>query len=98
MDEEAFHDLLESVHIMGEHMSGKKLDGIRVTEFPEVEAKSIRNRVGVSQSEFARLIGVPVKTLQNWEQHRTSPTGPARTLLRMISRDPTAAMRLLISG
>jgi putative transcriptional regulator len=37
---------------------------------------------------FADLIGVPVKTLRNWEQRRREPTGPARVLLSMIERDP----------
>ncbi|WP_422666903.1 helix-turn-helix domain-containing protein [Billgrantia endophytica] len=41
-----------------------------------------RHRVDVSQSEFAKLIGVSVRTLQEWEQGRRVPTGAARTLLR----------------
>ena len=56
---------------------------------------ALREAAGVSQSEFARLIGVPVKTLQNWEQGRTQPTGPARALLKIVGADPKAAIRAL---
>ncbi len=95
MDEDTFGLLLGSVRQMGDHMHDKPVEGAKVTTFPDVEPKTIRDTVGVSQGEFARILGVPVKTLQNWEQHRNRPTGPARTLLRMISRDPTTAIRLL---
>ena len=43
---------------------------------------------GATQQTFANLIGVPVRTLRNWEQRRREPTGPARVLLSMIERDP----------
>ena len=44
--------------------------------------------IGGTQQSFADAIGVPVKTLRNWEQRRRSPTGPARMLLSLIARDP----------
>ena len=44
----------------------------------------------VSQSEFAKLIGVNLRTLQNWEQRRTQPTGPARSLLKIVASNPKA--------
>lgn len=44
--------------------------------------------IGATQSSFAAAIGVPVKTLRNWEQNRRQPTGPARVLLSLIARDP----------
>ncbi|MBF0284168.1 MAG: helix-turn-helix domain-containing protein [Magnetococcales bacterium] len=95
MKDDLFNDLLESVRQMGDHMRGVEVEGVKVTERPEVEAKAVREAVGVSQGEFARLLGVSVRTLQNWEPHRTRPTGPARALLRMISQDPVVALRLL---
>ena len=64
--------------------------GVRVIEPPDVRA--IREKVGLSQSAFARLIRVNVKTLQNWEQHRRNPTGPAAALLTIVARDPKTAM------
>jgi putative transcriptional regulator len=51
----------------------------------------MRRSAGVSQAQFARLIGVPVRTVQNWEQGRTRPAGPARALLKIVALDPAAA-------
>ena len=49
----------------------------------------------ISQSQFAKLIGVNLRTLQNWEQHRTRPAGPARVLLKIVSNDPKAAVEAI---
>ncbi len=46
--------------------------------------------IGYTQGSFAEAIGVSVKTVQNWEQGRRKPTGPARALLTIIARHPTA--------
>ena len=62
----------------------------RVTTFPPVV--ETRARVGLSQSEFARLLGVSVRTLQEWEQGRRSPSGPARTLLAIAHKNPRALL------
>ena len=57
-----------------------------------INARAIRLRtpgdIGLTQQSFADAIGVPVKTLRNWEQQRRQPTGPARVLLSLIERDP----------
>jgi putative transcriptional regulator len=55
----------------------------------------IRQRTSLSQSEFAQLIGVSVKTLQNWEQDRRRPTGPAAALLSIIEHDPALAVKAI---
>lgn len=62
----------------------------RVTTFPPVA--ETRARVGLSQSEFARLLGVSVRTLQEWEQGRRSPSGPARMLLTIAHKNPRALL------
>jgi len=49
---------------------------------------STRGGIGTTQRAFANAIGVPVKTLRNWEQARREPTGPARVLLALVARDP----------
>lgn len=54
----------------------------------------VRAGVGLSQSEFARLIGVSVRTLQEWEQGRRVPSGPARTLLAIASQNPKAPLEV----
>jgi putative transcriptional regulator len=57
--------------------------------------RAIRERTSLSQSEFARLIGVSVNTLQNWEHDRRRPTGPAATLLRIIAHEPRLALKAI---
>ena len=62
----------------------------RITTVPSVA--TIRGKTGLSQSEFAKLIGVSVRTLQEWEQGRRAPSGPARTLLMVADRNPQALL------
>jgi putative transcriptional regulator len=57
--------------------------------------KAVREKTSLSQSEFAHLIGVSVKTLQNWEQDRRRPTGPAVALLRIIGQEPKLAIEAI---
>ncbi len=90
MDDKQFDALLESVRDMGRHMRGETVEGVKVHEFPEPDVKAIRERTGLSQTRFAYLIGVKPKTLQNWEQHRVRPAGPARALLRIVEANPGA--------
>lgn len=72
-------------------------DGPRVhhVEVPEVDVAAIRASTGLSQSAFARSIGVAKGTLLNWEQGRRRPTGPAQVLLAMIARRPSLVGELL---
>ena len=57
--------------------------------------KALRQRLGMTQAEFAEAYSVPVGTLRDWEQHRTTPDAPAQALLRAIERDPETMRRLL---
>ena len=59
---------------------------------------AIRIRLGMTQSQFATTIGVPLATLRNWEQHRVQPDPAARSLLRILDREPEAALRALGAG
>lgn len=65
----------------------------RHTRLPLVA--EIRDRTGLSQSRFAQLLGVSVRTLQSWEQGRRAPAGAARTLLLIAHRNPRALLDLL---
>ena len=58
----------------------------RVINDPPVS--SVRDRTGLSQSQFAQLVGVSVRTLQEWKQGRRAPSGAARTLLRIVAKNP----------
>lgn len=60
-------------------------------KLPE-NVQAIRERTGLSQSAFAALLGVSTRTLQEWEQGRRQPTGPARALLRVADRHPRALL------
>ena len=62
----------------------------RVVTVPSVAA--IRERTGLSQAKFAALLGVSVRTLQEWEQGRRAPSGAARTLLMVAANNPQALL------
>lgn len=94
MDEKNFEELLDSVRDMGRHMRGEDVVGLRAQEFPEPDVRAIRERTGLSQSRFAYLIGVKPKTLQNWEQRRVRPAGPARALLKIVDANPDALLAI----
>jgi putative transcriptional regulator len=64
----------------------------RVVSLPPVS--SIRERTGLSQAKFAVLLGVSVRTLQEWEQGRRAPSGAARTLLMVAARNPQALLEV----
>lgn len=66
----------------------------RVTHHPSVG--EAREQVGLSQSEFARLLGVSVRTLQEWEQGRRIPSGPARMLLKLAYQNPKALLEVAV--
>jgi putative transcriptional regulator len=62
---------------------------------PAIDVAKIRAQTGLSQSAFAKSIGVAKGTLLNWEHGRRSPTGPAQVLLAMIARMPSVVVELL---
>jgi putative transcriptional regulator len=94
MKQSMFDRLLKSVKEGGAILRGEDKAARRfVVGSPEV--KAIREKTSLSQSEFARLIGVSVKTLQNWEQDRRRPTGPAVALLRIIAQEPKLAVEAI---
>ena len=75
-------ELLQSVREM-------KAGHVHVVSSPVIEA---RKNTGLSQSQFAVLLGVSVRTLQGWEQGRKQPSGAARTLLAIASTNPKAVL------
>lgn len=86
---EAFQqDLLKSVKQM------RRGQAARVTRVKVPQAAEARSRVGLSQQEFARLLGVSARTLQDWEQGRRKPTGAAKTLLRVAFSHPEVLLEL----
>ncbi len=94
MNEKDFAELVESIKEAGAIKRGER-NPSRVFEFSPMDIKGIRQKLDKSQSEFAMMIGVSVGTLQNWEQGRRKPVGPARALLRVASKSPEAVREAL---
>ena len=89
-------DLIEALEEANQHRQGQKPD-VRVSTFPEFEldVQTLRQNLGMSQTEFAAQFSISLPTLKNWEQGRREPHGPAKTLLRIIASEPEAALRAL---
>lgn len=62
----------------------------------EIDVRAIRDRISLSQGEFARLFGLSKRTLEHWEHGRRVPSGPARAFLTVIAREPDAVRRALL--
>ena len=90
MDKKHFDQLVKGVRELKRHVAGKTVRGAKTTIVSMPDVRMIREAAQISQSQFARLIGVNLRTLQNWEQHRTRPTGPAKALLKIVASDPRA--------
>jgi len=96
MEEKAFNNLLRSVKDLGKLRRGEPVAGVKITEVgANIEPRAVREITQLSQGDFAELLGVPVRTIQNWEQKRTTPAGPARALLRAIANDPRSVLKAL---
>ena len=79
-------EILEGIRQLKRGESG------RAISIPSV--RSIRDKTGLSQVKFAALLGVSVRTLQDWEQERRVPSGAARTLLLIADRNPEALVEV----
>ena len=89
MKDELFNELLESVREGGSILRGEKRPA-RTFSMEKPDVQQIRANYHLSQSEFATLLGISRATLQNWEQGRRIPQGPARVLLQVASKHPDA--------
>lgn len=96
MKKQDFDKLAESIKQAGQIRRGQRRPA-RVTRFHVPDIKKMRRRFSMSQTEFAAMIGVSPRTLQNWEQGRRTPEGPAQALLRVADRHPAAVLEALHS-
>ena len=94
MNKKLFAKLVESMEQAGEIIRGERPPSREFT-VDAMAVKKIRKAAGLSQAKFAKVIDVQVATLQNWEQGRREPTGPAKALLRAISKDPKHVLAAL---
>ncbi len=97
MRKELFDELMQSVKEMKAIEAGQRKPS-RVTRGQDLigdgipDVASLRAQFKLSQAKFAALLGISIDTLQNWEQHRRAPEGPARVLLRIAAINPDALL------
>jgi putative transcriptional regulator len=60
-----------------------------------IDVRAVRRKLDMTQAEFAARFAVALPTLKDWEQHRRTPEGPARVLLKIIDHEPAAVERAL---
>jgi len=97
MNKADFESLLQGIREVGQIRRGE-IPPARLHVFVKGErvkgtdARTIRENLKLSQSEFAKMLNISVATLQNWEQGRRAPDGPAKTLLRVAATHPEAVL------
>lgn len=96
MKNDLFEELEASVR-EGGRILRERATASRSFDVPESDVTAIRDAYGLSQEQFAALLGISVRTLQNWEQGRRSPRGPARVLLRVAAHHPEAVLDVVRS-
>lgn len=97
MDDKLFNQLLTSAR-QAAKISRGKIKAKRRFEYKACDVKVIRRKVGLTQAEFSIMIGVSLRTLQNWEQGHRKPVGPALALLTVFKNDPQHAFQALHDG
>ncbi len=94
MKKELFTELVESIEEAGKIRKGL-VKPSRTFHYRPVDIERIRSKLHVSQAQFSLMIGVSKATLQNWEQGRREPEGPAKALLRIVDKQPQAVLEAL---
>jgi putative transcriptional regulator len=90
--------IIEGMYEALEYTSGKRVGSRtrRISVPEQVDVRAIRERLSMTQKEFAVRYGFPLDTVQNWEQGRRKPEGAARVLLRLIETDPESVEKVLV--
>jgi putative transcriptional regulator len=96
MNKRDFDKLVASVKEAGKIRRGE-MKASRVFDLKPTDIQAVRQKLKLSQSEFALVIGVSLSTLQNWEQGRRRPDGPAQALLKVAAVNPKAVIDALVS-
>ncbi len=93
-------ELIEAMQQAADFMAGKDVPGMVVhhVDIDAADVRAARKAIGVSQAKFAELVGTPLATVRSWEQGKRHPSGAARTLLKVIEREPDAVKRALRTG
>ena len=96
--DQVFADIMGGLDSALRHARGEHVPGLVVHVPPSLDVAAIRSKTGLAQAAFSRTIGVSLRTLQNWEQGRRRPEGPARVLLAMVDKRPAVVRELLGVG
>lgn len=94
MQKDMFEELVASVKEAKDIMNGKK-EASRRFYIEEPNAKEIRQKLHLTQTQFATLLNISIHTLRNWEQGRRSPEGPAKVLLNVANNHPNILMEMI---
>jgi putative transcriptional regulator len=97
MKKALFAQLLESGRQMKAIREGR-MKPARVTKLTPEHPRVVRTQLGMTQDQFAAMLGVPVGTLRNWEQGIREPVGAAKTLLRVAAKHPKAVLDALAAA
>lgn len=94
MKKELFEELKQSLREANLIKRGQLKPGRNFHVNPESDIVRVRGKLGLSQSKFTAILGISVDTLQNWEQERRTPTGPAKVLLRIAAKHPEVLLEV----
>ncbi len=94
MRKELFEELKQSLREANLIKRGQLKPGRVFRVNPGSNVVRVRAKLGLSQSKFAAILGISADTLQNWEQGRRTPTGPARVLLRIAAKHPEVLLEV----
>ena len=92
------NDLIQGLAAAVAFAEGRDVPGIKVRIPAAYDVRKIRARMKISQKAFAERYGFSIDSIQNWEQGRRIPDGPARTLLAVIAHEPKAVERALLAA
>jgi putative transcriptional regulator len=99
MGRKAFQAIAEGLEDAIAFTQGEKARGhVHRVRARDVDVVATRERLGLSQAEFATAFGVSVSTVRNWEQGRRTPEGPALVLLTVIEKAPRTVLRAIWAG
>jgi putative transcriptional regulator len=95
--DDLFAEFVASVHEGGSILRGEQ-EPSRSFDIQPPDIKEIRSGFGLTQEQFAALLGISVRTLRNWEQGRRVPEGPAKVLLQVAAKHPEAVWDVVRNG
>jgi putative transcriptional regulator len=89
-----FEQMMDGLNDVEAFLAGKQ-EGFKAHVPEEVDVKAIRNRLGMTQAKFSNTFGFSLDAIKHWEGGRRTPEAPARTLLTVIDKNPTAVLTAL---